>query len=159
MKDITININGSPYRISTLDARQSQELLDHAKRLTPCPVAALMETANILPEDFRKDFIKEHIGEAFKEKKAIGTYATLQDFIQTPEGAKKFIYLMFRKFQPHLSEDEALELGSQAIEDHGVQLFLDLQASATKVPLSEEDAERRYFPVEGKTSRRPKRRV
>lgn len=148
MKELTVNIDGNPYRLTALDARQFQEFLDFAKASMPNPVDAVLETAARLLDGPVKDrFLDKHLDEAFNAVKLRGTLADpdLDEFIRSAPGHTKLFSLMFRKHHPHLTADECVDLVVKGIEEHGPELFQDLHRDGTKVPMTEDAVEARYF--------------
>lgn len=147
MKEFSVKIKGNPYRITGLDARQSQEFIDFAVREMVDPVKELVAIANELPEEIRKDFYKDHLDKAIERKKLRGSAndPDLEKFIKTPQGFKKLFGLMFKKHHPHLTEDEVYNLVHEGVEEHGQELFSNLYESSNKVPLSEDEVENTFF--------------
>lgn len=148
MRETTISIEGNPYRVTGINARQSEEFLDYAKKLLPDPVAELLATVNQLPDGKIKDaFLEKHLDRAFDAKKLRGSLSDpdVEAFVKTPEGFKKLFSLMFKKYHPNLTESEVYDLVVKGIEEHGETIFLDLYTNSQKVPVAEEDAERKYF--------------
>jgi hypothetical protein len=149
MRDVTITIGGVSYRLTSLSARQVQEFLDYAKKTLSDPVAELLDAAALLPEGkVKDDFLTKHLDAAFDRKRLRGTLSDpdLADFQQSLAGARKAGALMFRKYHPSLTEDEVFDLLGQLADDPEAQATLGgLRGESTRVPLTEDDAERRSF--------------
>jgi hypothetical protein len=149
MRDVTIKVGGVPYRLTSLSARQVQEFLDYAKRAMPDPVAEVLDTAKELPEGkLRDEFVTRHLDAAFERKRLRGTLTDpdLVGFQESLDGLKKAAALMFKRYHPELSEDEVFDLVVAMSEDDEAQKALaDLRGESTRVPMSEEDAEKATF--------------
>lgn len=156
MKEFTLRIGSNMYRLTTPSARQSQELLDYAKTQMPDPVQQVLDTAKQLPDGPVKDsFLGRHLDAAFERKKLRGTFSDpdYQEWVQSPDGIRKMFGAMFRVHHPHLTPDEIIDLLESADEAELTRLVDDIQKAATKVPMAEEDVERKYFRPRGTVAR------
>lgn len=151
MKEYVIKIGGTPYRLAQMTVRQTQELLDYAKKVLPDPVDAVLDTANKLPDSMKEKFLDKHLDAAFEEKKKIGSIngTDMEAVFKTPAGFKKMCHLMFQRHQPQLTEDDVERLLEQYVDEQGPEIFKEILHDGTKVPVTEEEAERRYFRRKG----------
>lgn len=142
----TITIGGNAYTLTPINLSTMRSLLAHAKKAMPCPVAQLLEVANMLPDELRKDYINRNIDKASERKRAIGAWndPDTQTFLQT-EGQTKLFASLFRDKHPNLTEEQCEDLACQAIAEGKQEELAEMFTASTKVPMKEEDVERNFF--------------
>lgn len=148
MREVTLKIGGNPYRLTALDARREQEFLDFARSKLPDPVQEVIDTAARLPDGYREKFLDQKLDAAIERGRLRGTPLDpdLEAFTRTKEGLTKMFALFLRPHHPHLTEADVWELLNQSAEEGDLERVADeLQQAAHKVPMKEEDVERRYF--------------
>jgi hypothetical protein len=103
VREKTLKIGGNPYRITGLDARQSQEFLQHAAKEMPDPLDEVIAMALKLPEGkFRDAFMEKQIDKAMERKRLRGCVndPDLEPYLRSPQGLplmKRLFGMMFRK--------------------------------------------------------------
>ncbi len=125
-----IKIGGNTYTFSPLTTQDYQAVLNHYVKVAPDPVKQLVETSASLPESLRDEFIRKHLDAAFDEKKKAGTLTDkgFEAYLQTAEGAGLLAHNSLKKFHPHLSPEQALDVYGQGVAEHGEETFLGLLA-------------------------------
>ena len=128
MKDKTVNIGGNPYRLTALSAFDVHAVLDEFKAHAPDPVREVLDTAAMLPEDIRSDFIKRHLDAAFDRKRAGGTLhdPAFKSYLETADGAAKLVARMLRTHHPHLTPAQAMDLTAEGLAEYGDDFFRGL---------------------------------
>ncbi len=128
MKELTLSIGGNPYTFTALTAVDVQAALEDYKNTAPDPVKQLLDTAAMLPDSIRDEFIKKHLDDAFIEKKKMGSMNDpgFQTYLSSTEGATKLSAKMLRKHHPHLTPAQAVEVFTEGVTEHGENPFLDL---------------------------------
>src|SRR4051794_1736428 len=106
MKEVRITADGNPYTLTSLDARQLQDLLDQFRATAPDPVDEVLEAAAKLPDTIKDDFIRRHLDGAFDRKRSRNSIDSgeFQAWLKSPAGATRMAGMMLRRHHPHLTD-------------------------------------------------------
>ena len=117
----TVVISGVEYRLSKFTIPLYQEFLSWAKAQLPDPWVGIAEKVKGLPTELAKYLIDKAEERAAKR----GTVADpdTEALAQTPSGLRKMIGLMFRKYQPGMTEEQVAEAVDAGIAERGEDFF------------------------------------
>ena len=123
-QETSIKIDGVDYKLSKFTLPLYQEFLDWAKSKLPDPYAGIAERVKGLPDNLAKHLIDRAEERAAKR-------GTLNDpetnaLVESPEGLRKVFALLFRKYQPSLTEDQVISVVERGVEEHGEEFFRNL---------------------------------
>jgi hypothetical protein len=132
MKEVTIG--GNQYKLAPITIRDYQEIADEYREQTPDPVKLLLATANDLPESMRDQFIRDHLDEAFAEKKKRGALNDegFREYLESGEGVSKLLARSIRKHHSNLTDDQAADLMAEGVAEHGESFLAGVFPQAAK---------------------------
>jgi hypothetical protein len=93
-----------------------------AKTVLPDPLQGLWENIKDMPEPIQKRLLDN----AEKRASLRGTSndPDAMNLLQSPEGIKKILCLLFQKHQPYMTEDEIMDVVEQGWEELGDTAFV-----------------------------------
>ena len=120
-QEITLTIGGQDYKLSKFTVALYQEFLGWAKSVLPDPWENIAEKIKGLPDHLAKYLIDKAEDRAAKR----GTLADpdTESLAQTPAGLRKILSLLFRKHQPHMTEEQITAVIEQGIAEKGEDFF------------------------------------
>lgn len=120
-KEQVVKIGGKQYKLSKFDINLADELQTWAKSVLPNPFDGLAARMKDMPPELQKDmYLKAEKKAEVRGTDADSEYVALTNSVK---GVKKIMHLLFKKYQPELSEDEVAELVTSAVEEHGEDFF------------------------------------
>ena len=120
-QEIALTIGGQEYKLSKFTVALYQEFLGWAKAVLPDPWEGIADRLKGLPDNLAKYLIDKTEERAAKR----GTLADpdTESLAQTPAGLRKILSLLFRKHQPHMTEDQISEVIERGIVEKGEDFF------------------------------------
>lgn len=120
-QETNITISGANYRLSKFTIPLYQEFITWARAQLPDPFEGLAEKCKGLSPELAKYLID-------KAEKRAATRNSLADpeieaVANSLPGVKKILTLLFRKYQPSLSDEQVSDIIDVGIYEHGADFF------------------------------------
>ncbi len=113
----SLTVGGATYRLSKFDINLAEEFHEWAKSQLPDPFDGLAERVKGLPIELQREIVQR--AEKKAEQRCTEDDAEYHALTKSIKGVKKMMHLLFRKHQPHLTEEQVAEIVAAGIEEKG----------------------------------------
>lgn len=117
-------VNGTTYKLSKFTLPLYEEFLTWAKSRLPDPFEGIAEKVKGLPDHLARHMIDR--AEERAARRGSLTDPDVQAVAESPEGLRKIYSLLFRKYQPSMTEEQVMAVVEEGIEQHGSDFFRQL---------------------------------
>ena len=116
-QETTVTVNGVTYKLSKFTIPLYQEFVTWAKGKLPDPFDGIAERVKGLSPEIAKYIIDK--AEAKAAKRGTLNDPEIEALASTPEGMAKMLSLLFRKYQPSMTEAEVMDVIEKGVAEHG----------------------------------------
>lgn len=140
-----ITIGGVSYRLPVYDTRIQSELFAWALSRIPDPLADVIQHVKGIDVEVAKLIVESALAEKQRKNSLTIDSPEIQAVLMTPEGLRKHGVVLFKRYQPALSDDQCAELQEQMAQEYGEEFMLQCEPETAYEAKTLDKMKKRYL--------------